>query len=114
LSQPVAGTAESVTIATYEANKIVLTATASSSGVLVLSEVYDPGWHAYVDGKRADLYEANYAFRAVPLPAGEHTVELRYEPVSLRAGFFISAASLFAALAYFAYLGWYRFRERDA
>jgi hypothetical protein len=112
MSRPAAGEVESAAITTYEANKIVLTATASSPGMLVLSEVYDPGWRAYVDGKRVDLYEANYAFRAVPLPAGEHTVELRYEPVSLRAGFFISTASLFAALAYFAYLAWYRFRKR--
>jgi hypothetical protein len=54
--------------------------------LLVLSEVYDPNCPAYVDGERVPLHRANYLFRAIPIPAGEHRVELRYEPRTLRVG----------------------------
>jgi uncharacterized membrane protein YfhO len=61
-----------------------------ADGLLVTSEVYYPGWNAYVDGERVEVERANFLFRAVPVPAGEHTVELRYESRSLRAGILIS------------------------
>ena len=46
-----------------------------------------------VDGKPVELLRANYTFRAVPIPAGTHSVELRYEPESLRYGLLISIAT---------------------
>jgi len=64
---------------------------AAAPGLLVLSETYDPGWRAYVDGDEVDLYPANHLLRAVPLPAGEHVVDLRYEPPHLKAGLAVSA-----------------------
>lgn len=65
-----------------------------AAGLLVLSEVYDPGWRAYVDGRSAPLYAADGFLRAVAVPAGEHVVELRYEPVSLRVGIWVSAGAI--------------------
>jgi len=50
-----------------------------------------------VDDQRVPLHVANHALRAVPVPAGEHTVELRYESTSLRLG--IAITLLFYALA---------------
>ncbi len=70
-----------------------------AAGLLVLSEVYYPAWKAYVDGEPARLYVADHALRAVPVPAGEHTVELRYESVSLRIGIATSILSYGLALA---------------
>ncbi len=49
-------------------------------GCLVLSDVYYPGWQATVDGERVNILRANYAFRALPLDAGEHEVLLAYKP----------------------------------
>jgi uncharacterized membrane protein YfhO len=72
-----------------------------------LSEVYDPGWRAYVDGESVPIYVADHALRAVPVPAGNHTVDLRYESRSLQIGLGISlftcgvlAASLLGAAWY--------------
>ena len=48
-------------------------------GLLVLSEVFDPDWKAYVNGKEAPIYRANHLFRAVEIPASIATVEFRYE-----------------------------------
>jgi uncharacterized membrane protein YfhO len=62
----------------------------------MVSETYDSGWNAYVDGEAAELYQANGVIQAVPVPAGQHSVKLVYEPASLRLGILISA--VFAAL----------------
>jgi uncharacterized membrane protein YfhO len=67
---------------------------------LVISDPYYPGWSAFLDGKPAPLLAANYALRGVAVPAGEHTVELRYRSVPLQAGLAASALALAALLAW--------------
>ena len=57
-----------------------------ADGLLVFSEVYAKGWNAYVDGEKVDILRTNHTFRGVPVTAGEHTVELKYEPIELRVG----------------------------
>jgi hypothetical protein len=53
----------------------------------VFSEVYyDKGWNAYIDGKKSEYAKANYVLRAMPVPAGEHTLEFRFEPQSHKIG----------------------------
>ncbi len=67
----------------------------------MLSEGYDPGWRAEVDGEPAPVLVADHVLRAVPLPAGKHAVELRYVPPGLRLGLAITgitAAGLIGAL----------------
>lgn len=59
-------------------------------GLLVVSEVYYPGWRAWVDGEDQPILQTKLAFRGVPLEAGAHRVEMTYEPLSLRAGSFRS------------------------
>jgi hypothetical protein len=49
------------------------------NGFLVLSENYYPPWKAYVDGKEAKIYQADYLFRAVYLDKGKHTLKLVYD-----------------------------------
>ncbi len=63
----------------------------SCDGYVVFSEPYYPGWRVYVDEKPVPVFRANYAFSAIFLKAGEHTVERRYRPVSLLLGIITSA-----------------------
>jgi hypothetical protein len=49
-------------------------------GFLVVSDTLVPGWTARVDDRPAPLIRADLAFRAVPVPAGRHRVEMRYDP----------------------------------
>jgi hypothetical protein len=72
---------------------------AAHPGWLVLSEVWYRGWQARVDGRPAPVRRANWIFRAVPVDAGEHTVELLFAPATFAAGGVISVASLLACLA---------------
>jgi hypothetical protein len=77
---------------------IALKVTTSRPAQLTLTDSYYPGWRASVDGKSAPIYRVNYAFRGIPVSAGKHTVELRYEPATFRVGLFLSLLAL-AALA---------------
>jgi uncharacterized membrane protein YfhO len=63
-------------------------------GYLVLSEVYYPGWRAWVDGEEAPVLRANYAFRAVAVSAGNHTVRLVFEPALWRWGLVLAGATV--------------------
>ena len=47
-------------------------------GFLVIADAFYPGWEATLDGAPRPIYPANVAFRAIAIPAGEHTVCLRY------------------------------------
>ncbi|HXY39304.1 MAG TPA: hypothetical protein VEQ10_06520, partial [Vicinamibacteria bacterium] len=63
-------------IVSEAADALRVEAELSSAGYLVIADSYDQGWKAAVDGVRAPLLRANLAFRAVPVPAGRHQVEL--------------------------------------
>jgi hypothetical protein len=89
---------DAVVFETYEPDTIRLRVTSSGPGALVLSETYDSGWHAWVNGRQVQVEQAFGVIRAVPVPSGESFVELRYDPASLRAGFAISVATGVAML----------------
>ena len=99
------GEADSLDITAYGPNAMRLTARTSAEAYLVLSEVYYPGWMAYVDGRAAPVLRANYAFRAVYLEPGYHEVRLVFEPLSWKVGLGISVAT-WVGLAAWALFTW--------
>lgn len=79
----------------YAHQRLVVAADGGSGGgVLVLTDAYYPGWRATVDGADATIYPANYAFRGVLLPPGQHVVEFTYQPMSFAAGLAVTGISL--------------------
>lgn len=68
---------------------------------LVLSEVWYPGWRAWIDGVEVPVYEADLAFRAIFVPqAGQHTVVMRFDPWIWKFGLSISLATLILLAAW--------------
>jgi hypothetical protein len=86
-------------VAARQADRVRLEAQLSSAGYVVLVDAWDPGWRAWVDGRPAEVLRANVAFRAVAVPAGRHTIEMRYWPATLPWGIGITALTVVAALA---------------
>jgi hypothetical protein len=84
----------SAEIISYTPDKVTVKTNASSPKLLFLSDVYDIGWHAFVDGKESRVYRADYDFRAVTVPTGQHLVEFRYTPDEFRWGIILSIAGI--------------------
>lgn len=81
-----------------ETNRINLRTTTSDPGYLVIADVWYPGWRAYVDGSSVPILRANYLFKAVPVPSGEHEVNLGYKPKLFYFGAVISGLVFFGLL----------------
>jgi len=83
----------SVKITQYEPQKIEITTKTDKPQMLFLSDNYYPGWKAYVNDKETKIYRANYTFRSVYLPKGNHVVKFIYQPLSFSIGSVISLLS---------------------
>ncbi len=71
----------------YEPNYLKYRTENSSDGLGVFSEMYYPfGWQAYIDGAPHSHFRVNYTLRAMQIPAGNHTVEFRFEPAVIAQG----------------------------
>jgi uncharacterized membrane protein YfhO len=82
------------TVTQYATDSVRIHTTASADAWLVLSDTYYPGWVASVDGQPTTVLRGDVLFRAVAVPAGDHDVEFRFEPASVRLGLAISVVSL--------------------
>jgi hypothetical protein len=85
-----------VEILQYDPEAVFVLVVADRPSFLLLSDTYYPGWRAFLDGEERPIYRADYLFRALPLPAGKHTVEFIFDPPAVKAGMGVSAASLLA------------------
>jgi hypothetical protein len=89
-------TAGSVRWLTYEPNRLELEVDTGADGMLVLGEVFYPGWSADVAGSPAKIYRANGFLRAIPVTKGVHRVSVRYEPASVRWGALLTLMTFIA------------------
>lgn len=77
--------ADEIVLTEYKPNALTYRATTSADRVAVFSEIYYPeGWHIYVDGKEIRLGRVNYVLRAAVIPAGDHTIVMKFVPNALR------------------------------
>lgn len=88
-----------VTITSYQSDRIVMTATTTETGLLILRDQYHPGWKATIDGQETSVQRANHVLRGVVLPPGTHEVVFTFQPTSLSMGIAVSGLGLFLLLA---------------
>lgn len=80
----------------YKPNHLKYTSKNSNEGLAVFSEMYyKNGWKASIDGKETEIFRANYALRALQIPAGKHTIEFKFEPQVVKTG---STIALFSSI----------------
>lgn len=77
----------------YTQNIVDIETDSQTPKLLFLSDVYDDGWKAYIDGKDVSIYRADYDFRSVAVPSGKHAVRFLYSPISFRMGGIIAVVS---------------------
>jgi hypothetical protein len=97
LVAPSAG-AESAHVTQDNPEAISVAVTATAPGLLVVSEIYAQGWQAFVDGTPAPILPTDHVLRGIPIPAGPHLVELRYQLPALEVGCLISGVAWIALL----------------
>jgi hypothetical protein len=85
-----------ITLVEYQPNYLKYQSQNTNEGVAVFSEVYYPkGWVATINGKEADIFRVNYVLRALKVPAGNHTIEFKFEPEVVKRG---SSIALFSSI----------------
>jgi hypothetical protein len=82
----------------FSAHRIEADVEAAEPSLVVLSQAYYRPWRAFVDGQATRILRANYAFQAVQVPAGRHTVRLVYKDVLFERGCVISMTTFAACL----------------
>jgi hypothetical protein len=87
------------TLVELRPDRVRLRAELGAPGYLILTDAYDPGWRASVDGAAERVLRANGIFRAVAVPAGTHAVEFVYRPASVPLGLALTALTLVLSLA---------------
>lgn len=98
-------------VRSYDGQRVEIEVETDKNAFLVLTDVYYPGWNAYINGEKAEIYQADYAFRAVPVRKGKQKVIFRYQPKSLVWGGILTLTGFLVAIA----LGLFTFfRERKS
>jgi hypothetical protein len=78
-----------INLITYKPNELTYESDSKTEGLAVFSEIYynvRNEWKVTIDGKPADMLRANYVLRALRVPAGKHTINFKFEPVSVAVG----------------------------
>ena len=87
-------------LSTYTPNRIVVETDLATPALLVLGEVWYPGWRAQVDGLEAPIRRVEGTLRGVYLDGGAHSVEFHYTPWTFWAGLALSGSTILALLLY--------------
>ncbi len=83
-----------IQLTAYNPNEVTYETNTTSNQLAIFSEIYyEAGWQAYIDGKAVDYIRANYLLRALPVPAGKHTIKFVFAPQSYTLGNTVSLIS---------------------
>ncbi|PQB04498.1 YfhO family protein [Aureitalea marina] len=103
-----------IELTAYRPDHMVYDFKAQKDQLAVFSDTYyEKGWNAYIDGELTPHFRANYLLRALAIPAGEHQIEFRFEPVVIKRGGMISLGSSVLFVLLFAW-SVYRWKKEES
>lgn len=91
----------------YRPNHIIVETNSSEPGYLFLSEIFYPGWKAFLDDCPKRILRGNYLFRVVEIPKGRHMVKYTFDPISVKIGIGLSIFTLLIFLVFLSF-GYFR------
>jgi hypothetical protein len=100
---------ETVQLLEHDPDRLAIRADLACDGMVVLSDVFYPGWRARVDHRPAQIFQVNGAMRGVLVPRGSHTVTMRYRPLSVYLGALLTVFGILVPI-----LLWYARRFRPS
>jgi hypothetical protein len=92
----------------HSPNRLVVETDLDTPGLLILSEMWYPGWQARDNGAETTILRTDVMLRGVYLDAGSHTVELEYRPWTVQVGLAITSIVALVLFALGVYLAWRR------
>lgn len=84
----------------YTPNKVIIETQTDNPALLVITDTYYPGWTATIDDISAQIYRADYTYRAISVPEGTHTVIMQFKPLSAFTGLIVSISSILILLVF--------------
>jgi hypothetical protein len=99
-ASPPAGPAQPghVVVVSREPGTVDLRVSAPTQQVVIVQQSWVPGWNASIDGRPTKVYPANLDFQGVIVPAGQHELSLRYQPINVTVGLALSSSGLAAII----------------
>ena len=98
-----------IALTEYQPNHLTYRSESGSEQLAVFSEIwYNKGWQAYIDGKPVEHIRVDYILRGLRIPAGQHVVEFKFEPVAFERGKLVS--SIFSGIILLGLLGFIGYR----
>lgn len=88
--------------------RVTISVQMATAGLVVLTDAWDRGWSAYLDGRPAPILRVNHALRGVVAPAGAATIEFRYEPQSFTWGLRLCGSAAMLLVGWVAWSAWRR------
>ena len=86
---------DTIYLTSYAPNRLTYNATSKNGGVAVFSEIYFPwGWNVTIDGNPVELARVDYVLRAINIPAGNHKIEMYFDPQSIHITTTIASVSV--------------------
>ena len=114
LTQPSFDSSAKIKLTKYNNDEIEYESDAKSEQFAVFSEIYySAGWNAYIDGKKTPHYKVNYLLRGMPVAAGHHVINFKFEPASYKTGY--TLATIGNILLYLLLIGgiYMSFRKKE-
>ena len=100
-----------IKLTNYDVTTLSYESSSTKKQFAVFSEIYyKDGWNAYVDGKLTPHYRVNYVLRGMEIPAGNHSIEFKFEPTTIKNGNTITLTSYFLLLVI--PIGWFFYEKK--